>query len=260
MKFKKYIKDNIILDVSGVSYEVYCNAIDKVLIDKLDEGVFDSIKNLKITGSLIKVFKELKSSIVDISKQFDIGLSDIVIAFKQRDIFGLLRSVGFKIKLLFKSINALSTAVRGGLFSIFKEIADSGIMQKIRSGVMKIDDVLNQYPKLKKIGGLVIAGLLLYMWLNMTFIGDLDYDFNFGDIAAALKGSFSLTDLFTSPSGLMLITLFGTGSLLGLSVPWLGKSLYNFTVAIVYTGFIKSKKAGFNLSTIKSKIKTARLK
>jgi len=142
MKFKKYIKDNIILDVSGVSYEVYCNAIDKVLIDKLDEGVFDSIKNLKITGSLIKVFKELKSSIVDISKQFDIGLSDIVIAFKQRDIFGLLRSVGFKIKLLFKSINALSTAVRGGLFSIFKEIADSGIMQKIRSGVMKIDDVI----------------------------------------------------------------------------------------------------------------------
>jgi hypothetical protein len=53
----------------------------------------------------------------------------------------------------------------------------------------------------------------------MTFIGDLDYDFNFSDLIAALKGSFSIADLFTSPNGLMLIALFGTGSMLGLSVP-----------------------------------------
>lgn len=260
MKFKQYLKDNEILDVSGVSYDIYCDALDKVLINKLDEGVFDSIKNLKITGSLIKVFKELKSSIVDLSKQFDIGLKDIVVAFKQRDVFGLLKAVGFKFKLLFKSLGALSKAVRGGLFSIFTALAETGVMKKIRSGAMKIDDVLNQYPKLKKIGGIVIAGLLLYIWLNMTFIGDMDYDFNFSDISAALSGSFSLADLFTSPSGLMLITLFGTGSALGLSVPWLGKSLYNFTMAVVYTGFIKGKGKGITLSNIKKKIKTFKLK
>lgn len=240
MKFNQYLNSNSyeLLDVSNVTFETYCGAIDS---DILNEGFFDSLKDLKLSGALVKVFKDLKSTMVDLSKQFGLGIKDIVIAFKNRDVFNLLKAVGFNIGILFKSINALSKAVRGGLFYVFTEISKSGMIKKIQSGAMKVDEILNKYPMLKKIGGIVVAGILLYVWLNMTFIGDLDFDFNFSDLVAALHGSFSIADLFASPSGLMMITLFGTGSMLGLSVPWLGKSVYNLTLAIVYTGFVKMK-------------------
>lgn len=227
--------------LEDVTYDIYCNALDGVISGKLDEGLFDTIKGLNVTRSLIKVFKDLKSTLEGLAKQFKLGLNDIVIAFKQREIFNLLKAVGFNIKILFKSVMAFSDAVHDGLLSIFKEIAETGVIKKIKSGAMKIDDVLNKYPKLKKIGGIVIAGLLIYIWLNMTFIGNFNYDFNFTDISGALTGSYSITTLFTSPSGIMLLSLFASGSLLGLSIPWLGVSLYNFILAVTYTGFIKAK-------------------
>lgn len=241
------------VELSYITYDVYCKLLD----NSLDEGILDTIKGLKISGQLVKIFKDLKSTLNDISQKFQLGINDIILAFKQRDVFKLLKSVGFNIKLLFKSINALSTAVRQGLFSIFEELANSKVMLKIKSGAMKVDEILDKYPLLKKIGGIVVAGLLLYIWLNMTFIGDLDYDFNFSDLVAALKGSFSIADLFTSPSGLMLIALFGTGSMLGLSVPWLGKSIYNLTLAIIYTGIVKAKE---HLPELRSKLITIKQK
>ncbi len=255
-------QDFELLDVSGVTYELYCKAIDQVILGTLDEGLFDSLKNMSLSKSLVKVFKDLKSSLQELAKQFKLGLKDIVKAFKQKDIFKLLKAVGFNIKVLFKSLGALSNAVRGGLFAAFHELAQSGVMKKIHSGATKVDEILDKYPILKKVGGLVVAGILLYIWLNMTFIGDLDYDFNFGDMAAALKGSFSVADLFASPQGLMLITLFGTGSMLGLSVPWLGKSMYNLVLAITYTGFTKLKDPAVQTKArdIHKKMKTFKLK
>ena len=129
---------------------------------------------------------------------------------------------------------------------------------------MKVDEVLDRYPKLKMVTGFVVAGLLLYIWLNMTFIGDLDYDFNFTDLTNALGGSFSIADLFVSPEGLMLMTLFGTGAAFGLSIPWLGKTAFNLTLAIVYTGYARLKGKDKNwkesLKRFKKKIRKDKLK
>ena len=102
---------------------------------------------------------------------------------------------------------------------------------------MKVDEFLDKYPILKKIGGIAVAGLLLYIWLNMSFIGDLEYDMNIGDMTAALSGTFSIAELFLSPAGLMMITLFATGGLI--SAPWLGASTLNLVLALIYTGYVK---------------------
>jgi hypothetical protein len=142
---------------------------------------------------------------------------------------------------MLKCLNELTTLIDKGLLTIFKEIYKLKIFQKLKSGAIKIDEVLDQYPTLKKISGFGMAGILLYIWLNMTFIGSFGYDFNFSDIIGALQGSYQIADLFVSPQGLMLMTLFGTGSLFGLSIPWLGRSLYNLTLAIIYNGYRLAK-------------------
>jgi len=242
--------DRIVEDYSFVDYEMYCEALDLVMSNKLSEefflehlseGLWDQIKKLRLSRELVRVFSELKTSLIKISKEFKINTSTIVASFKQRDIFGLLKAFAFNLRLIFRALNELSGFIRNGLFEIFREIFRLKIFEKVRRGAMKVDEVLNRYPLLKKITGIVLAGLILYMWLHMTFIGDLEYDFNFETIVLALKGVFTIESLFVSPEGLMLITLFGVGTVFGLSVPWMGKSLYNLGLALFYTAYAKLK-------------------
>ena len=187
---------------------------------------------------------------------------DIYQAFKEKSVFEILKAVGFKIEKLFKAVLKFTNLIRQGLTKVFEEIHKLGIIQLLQKGVMKVDDFLNRYPLLKKVVGPALVGLLLFMWLNMTFIGDLDYDFNFDDIVGALNGNFTLVDLFISPKGLMLITLFLTGLLSGgaISIPWLVHSHYNLALAFVYTGLRRVKTGSKVISIIKGLIKTGKNK
>jgi hypothetical protein len=262
--------DTIIEEYSFVTYEIYCEAIDGVFDDTLtesvfdkyiQEGVFDYLQKMKITSGLVRVFRDLRSGLEKVGRDFKIGIPDLVDAIKQRDVFMLFKAFGFNIRLMFRAVGEFTKAVRGGLLEIFRAMHRQKIFAKLRSGAIKIDEVIQKYPKLAKVTGIVVAGLLLFMWVNMTFIGDLDYDFNFSDLVDALRGNFSIADLFLSPEGLMLITLFGTGVVFGLSVPWLGKSLYNLILAIVYTGYARIKgKEKKTLVGIQKKMKQMRLR
>jgi len=257
--YLRSIEDLLFEDTQLVTYEIYCGAIDLVFDNKLTESYFNenfagTIKNMNLARGLIRVFNELRYNIQKIGKDFSMNLNDLINAFKERNIYDMLKAFGFNIKLVFRAIGAFTNALRGGLLEVFKDMARTKTFQKIQSGAIKVDQVLDKYPILKRLTGIVVAGLLLYIWLNMTFIGDLDYDFNFSDTVAALHGSFSIADLFTSPEGMMLLTLFGTGFAFGLSVPWLGKSIYNLTVAIIYTGYAKIKGDKTKLDLIKKKM------
>ena len=118
-----------------------------------------------------------------------------------------------------------------------------GWLDKLKAGTAKIDDLLNRFPILKKITGPVIAGLLFYIWLNMSFTGSFSYDFDMSQILAALVGSYSITDLLATPEGLATLTLLVTGILTAgaLSFPWLADSVRNLVLALVYTGAKKAK-------------------
>lgn len=238
-------------DYLCVSYEIYCEALDLVGTDTLteeffvehfSEGFLDSLKKISLPKKLFGLFKSTKKSMSEIAKNFGASLPDIISAFKQRDIFALLRTFKFSFKLILKALGTLTGLVRDGLMSVFEEIVNSKVIQKVRSGAMKVDEFMDKYPLLKKVTGIAVAGLLVFIWLNMSFMGDIEFDMNLGDIAAALKGSFSLTDLFLSPSGLMMITLLGTG-MMGFGAPWLGKTAYNIVLAVTYTGLGKLKKS-----------------
>jgi len=258
--------ETIIEQYSFVTFEIYCEALDRVFDDSLnesffEEGLFDFVRQGGFARDLVRVFRELRMGLEKIARDFKMNLGDLVQSFKQRDVFGILKSFGFNFRLMFRAIGEFSKAMRGGLLEVFRLMHKQKAFQKIRSGAMKLDDLMKKYPILAKVTGIVIAGILLYIWLNMTFIGDLDYDFNFDDIVNALKGTFSIADLFASPEGLMLITLFGTGAAFGLSVPWLGKTAYNLVLALTYTAYARLKGSEKKvLMNIKSRIKKVRLK
>lgn len=269
-----YILSNIeSVSIEKVTYESYCAILDVLmeagysdekLMEYLTEGFFkDFLKSAKgrAAGFLHKTFRSLRKELKKIGKDFNVSGKELVYAFKNREAFGILKAFGFNLKVIFRSINRLSNLVQKGLFKVFSEIVKNKYIQKIRKGAMKVDDLLNKYPILKRVSGIVIAGLLLYLWLQMTFIGSWDYDMDLSDLFLAVQGKFSIADLFVSPSGLMLLALFGSGAAFGLSIPWLGKSLYNLISALVYTVYTKFKKGKHPvLKKMKQKLKKVRLK
>jgi hypothetical protein len=236
--------------VSYISYFTYCAALDTLVLTEqyhLEESFLSDLKNAasKVAGKasqvVSKIISDAKEFIPKIADQIGAEITDIIKAFKDPGIFNLLKAFGFSLHKMVKAILAFTGAIRDGLIKVFEKMHKTGVFQKLKSGLIKVDEVLDQYPILKKISGIAVAGMLLYIWLNMTFIGDLHYDFNWSTMIDAAKGSFSLADIFGSEHGLMLLTLFATGSLAGLSVPWLGATMYNMALAIVYTGFVKAK-------------------
>lgn len=240
-----------------LTYEMWCGLLDSVETGILSEGIGDILAKAgtAVKDAVMRVFGPIKEEILKLAETLKVGLLDIINALKERSVFGVLRAIGFKIKLLVKAISELGRIFREGLLRVFAEISKNKYVQKIRSGVMKVDDLLDKYPLLKKLAGIAVAGLLLYIWLNMTFIGDLEYDMNISAMVAALGGAYSLADIFASPEGLMMITLFATGGLI--SAPWLGASTLNLTLALVYTGYSKIRQHSPQiLSQIKSYIQT----
>jgi uncharacterized membrane protein len=223
-----------------ITHESYCFILD----NHLNENIFSDIKDKAIQAAA-RLLGPIKDFIKKIANDFNVGISQIIEAFKQKSVFEFLKAIKFNLGLVLKAFKELTSLIRNGLFNVFEKIARTGIFEKLRSGAIKIDEFLDEYPLIKKIGGLAIGAILIYMWLNMTFIGDFDYDFNWSDILAAFAGKFSLADLFLSPSGLMLITLFVTGPYL--SIPWLGSSMYNLAIAIFYTGYVKLRDTDTNI-------------
>lgn len=217
------------LEAPQLSYAEYCTVLSS--FEDGREVAFDF--NL---GPLASFFKELKEQITELGKQFGVGIADLVKAFKQKDIFALFKALGFNLKTLWKAVQQFTMLVPKGLIRVFQELEKTGALKALKAGTMKVDEVLQKYPLLKKLAGLAVAGFLLWAWLSMSFVGNPDLDFDVTDIVRALKGSFTLTDLFLSESGFLLISLLATGLFTGIGVAWFGETLYNLLFALAYTG------------------------
>jgi len=229
---------------NDLTYEQYCNILDDFIIvddsGNLNEGVLDQIKGVR--GKIGKILLLAKGEIATILKETDIPIRALVKAFRDRDIFAVLKHFGFSILAMIKSIQAGAFAIKKGYARVFKEMYKNGTLRKLKSGAMKVDEVLDKYPILKKLSGVAVAGMLLLIWLNISFIGNFDYDFDIGDMFTALTGSYSIEKLFTSPDGLAAIAFVATNIASGgvLSVSWLGATHINFILALTYTALKKS--------------------
>lgn len=223
------------------TYEQYCADLDSLASEELTEGFLDALKGVR--GKIGKIIALAKKTFSDIADETTLTLKDIIKAFKTKDVFKVLKAFGFSIRKILTAINKATLLINKGILNVFNELHKTKVMQKIKQGAMTVDDVLNKYPILNRIGGAVVAGLLMYIWLNMTFVGNFDYDMDIGAMADALLGNYSIHDLFISPAGNTMLLFLATGILSGgaLSVAWLGHTGANLALAISYAGLKRAK-------------------
>ena len=198
----------------------------------ISEGFLDNLMS-KVPEAIkkkIDFVKELASTTGN-------SLKDLLVMFKNTKVFEIFKVIGFSIK-------KLGTMLKKGIDTynsiqdiLAKKIAEIGGVQYIKKNLHKLDDFFKEHPVLKKIGGLAVAGLLLYIWLNMSFTPDLEYSMDFKDIIMALSGNFSLGDLFASPSGVTMLIYLATGIVAGVSMPWPGGTLTQIVGGVLFSAW-----------------------
>jgi len=216
----------------SVTYEEYCIVLDNLYM--VNDSI-DLLKPLRNFSELIKI------TILEIAKNFKVGIDVIIKAFKDRHIFGILKAFGFDFILILKSIRSFTGLISGGLRAVATEIVKTGIIKDIKNGVIILDDLLDKHPILKRLVGLPLAGLLFYVSLHIPCIGDLDFDFDFQEVHDALKGRYKLDDLFLSTESFINAMLLIAGTWTSINFPWLSKDIYTILVGIIYTGFKNSE-------------------
>lgn len=213
------------------TYENYCDDLDLVEKSLLTEGLLDNLKGIPA---------KLKDFILPVVKNFpDISIKDAIKAFKQSKVFDMLKYFGFSLKKIALAINKGLKLIDDGLLKAISELHKTKVFKKVRAGTMKIDEVINKYPVLNRITGIGVAGILVMIWLNMSFSGNFSHDMDLTGVFHALKGDFSIEDLFGSEIGNKMLILLGVGLATGgtVSFPWLARTGTNLSIAIAYSAF-----------------------
>jgi hypothetical protein len=213
---------------SNLTYEEYVTILESY--DKLDESLI---------GLIPGIFQELKDTMQEIVEDFKVEMSDIIDALKNKEVFRLLKTIGFRTAL--KAFRSFSKLISAPVSRAFKELHDTKMFQSFRENRDTIREFLDRHPVIKKLSGIALAGLLLYIWFNMTFIGALQFDMDLSDVVDAIRGTYTIEHFLTSPDIVKYIVLFLTGFVGGFSVAWLGHSIYNLILAITYTFYKKNK-------------------
>ena len=194
------------------------------------------LQNTNIIEKIKEGVESLKNVFTKIAKEVGASLNDIILAFRSKDMFMLLKAVKFNFLKLYNAAKAFAALYKSGLAKIFKMMEDEGWFDKLRSGAASVDELLNKYPLLRKLAGPAIAGILLYIWWHMAFIGHPDYDLDCSTIISALMGSYNIHDLFTSPDGLQMLSLLAVGQIPGVGVSYWVATETLFLISLCYTG------------------------
>lgn len=175
----------------------------------------------------------------DLAEQAKVKLTDIIMLFKDSRVVKVFKAIGWSFTNLYKLFKTGYKALQDLQKALMEYAKQSGIgrwtaKQLDSQRLRDIDNWLKNHPKTKRITGVVVAGILAYIWWNMTFVGNPAFDFNMSDMLTALGGSFSLEKIFSGSQGATLLLLFFTGSV-GLSFPWPGPNKIKFAVAVLGT-------------------------
>lgn len=213
-------------------YREYISEIDAVISalesgETLNEGLIDQLTSKFTEGvEFIKEFAKLVGA----------KLLDFLKLFKNKFLFGFFSKIGWSISYLIDIVKKGYKLWQQLHKVISQYIADTKIMKFTKAELEKLDQYLESHPLVKKAGSLLVIGFLIYQWTNMiSFTGDIDFDFDQTVLFDAIKGQYSLADLFGTPSGAKMLMFIATGVITGLSFPWPGSPGMLFAGSLIYT-------------------------
>lgn len=195
----------------------------------MQEVVTNGILNeFSIPSFLSKQYNFVK----DLASKLSVSIKDLAKLFMNKNVFNFFSKIKWSFEFVFDLAKRGLAIYRDILNAISEYISKTKVGKWTEEKLRDLDNFLKNHPKLKRVVGVGVAALLIYIWFNMTFTGDVEYDFSLVDVITALAGKFSLTQLFAGTDGIKLLLLFATG-VIGISFPWPGPTSVKFIFAVV---------------------------
>lgn len=222
--FNEFLKDS-------EEFEIFKQYVEAQIYEK------DFVVNEFMIPFMNKI-KEGWEFIKNLAKIVGFGLIDIAKIFLNKVVFNIFKFIGFSFTKLFSLMKDAYKTFTNFRDSLAKYLSKFPLVTKATELAGWLDGFLSNYPFLKKLAGVGIAGLLLYIWFNaISFTGDPEFDFNLQDLYNALIGKAGFVDIFGGENGIKMLTFIITNKQFGLSFAWPGSSSVQFIAAILYTLF-----------------------
>lgn len=171
----------------------------------------------------------------ELAESTGLELQSIVSLFRDSSIVRFFSKIGWSFKKLYELLKMGAHAYRNLLDAISDYVSSTSVGKWTEGELKKLDAYLESHPKTRRIAGLGVAALLVYLWFLMADTGDADWDFDFSDVLAALGGNYALSELFAGPEGAKMLLAIAAGTILRASFPWPGPESVRFVGAIIYT-------------------------
>jgi hypothetical protein len=213
------------INKSYTTEEYQFQAFKSLMDDVCENGMLNEFSIPTFLSKQYNFIKELASKIA-------INIKDIAKIFMNRVVFNFFSKIKWSVEYIFDLAKKGLGVYRDILGAISEYISKTKVGKWTEDKLRDLDNWLKNHPKIKRITGVAVAGLLIYIWFNMSFTGDFKYDFDMVDVFKALSGSFSLSQLFAGKDGIKLLLLFTTG-VIGVSFPWPGPTSVKFLFSLV---------------------------
>jgi hypothetical protein len=208
----------------------------KILIDYYSSLKFSSKEELEYNQETIKIIAFAPITFFkNLANQLKVKLSDILEIFKNSEIVRFFSKIGWSFKKLLEILKNGFHYTKELAKVIVEFVNETKIGRATKENLTKLDDWLKQHPIAKRLSGHALGALLLFIYFMMANSGNLSYDFDLTDAFNALRGNFTLANIFGGTNGMILFSLFLSGVLLKISFPWPGTDVIQFTIAIVMT-------------------------
>lgn len=208
-------------------YEEYINFVD-VIVEN-----YDNLQEFKISNFINQVVSFVK----EISSKIGFRAKELFQMMKNKDVFSFFHHFKFNVSSvidMMKKGYKVYVQIANFFPDLITElIVDSRTFKWSREQLQKIKEWLKRHPRIARLSGVALAGLLLVIWLNMSFVGDFVNDMDFGMIFDAIRGRFDIVDFLTGDAGVKTLVLFATG-LMGISFTWFTTPV-NIAIALFTT-------------------------
>jgi hypothetical protein len=166
-----------------------------------------------------------------IAEALNTSLGSVVELMKDSRVVKFFSKIGWSFKKLYDLLKKGYHAYRDLRKVMAEYLANTKVFRWTTDELKKLDEFFSQHPTVRRLTGIALAGLLLYIWFNEAYIGDPDYDFDVRDILGALAGSYSFADIFGGPDGATMLTSLLIGTMV--SFPWPGATSVHFIASII---------------------------
>lgn len=227
IKLKTVLDEDIIFEVEYNEFVDYAIATkyltESITLYEIGSGLKQKIEFIKNLANIIKA-----------------KATDVIKLFMDKKVFKFFSAIKWSMEKLFLLVKKGFKVYKDVLNAIATYLANTKVGKWTEEKLKDLDKFLQNHPKLKRVAGIAVAALLIYIWFNMTFTGDFAYDFDMSDLLNALLGKFTLSTIFAGADGVKLLLLFATG-MIGLSFPWPGAASKQFVGAVI-SGLAKKVK------------------